>query len=467
MVFFLTVSIVFLNFACKNVFVMIESILIKNFLSIKDTMEFKFVGTREKDKFNDSYSSWYEQCGDKKLSKLVFILGNNAAGKTNFINAVRTMRQIVVNKPAERDEPLDYMPFLLDSSSRFEVTTFCMIFYIDNNRYIYNVSYDEDVIHEESLSISRKSRIITVYNRTYDDKKHLSEVEFFPECELPKDEQYLLQRQTTTNTSVLASFWAMNLSSRVLKDCYLFFRDKIGLDFGEDESLADILAKGSRQEQNRLKNDVLMFLNIINSNICDYKITEHKVSIPKGARDKSGRFELFEDLTEMFMMSERVIRTITFYHQTDSGVFPLDEEMESDGTLSLIRLIAMTQTLISKGMTVFIDEQPAGIHEQALQYMISCYIRLSMDCQLIVAGQDTSFLSYDKLRRDSIRIFKKGADGNTYIFKDGENKLFQRNTNIRNFVFGNSDLGEIDASLEEIILRYQETMAKKRKKGEL
>ena len=166
------------------------------------------------------------------------------------------------------------------------------------------------------------------------------------------------------------------------------------------------------------------------------------------------------------MMSERVIRTITFYHQTDSGVFPRDEEMEPDGTLSLIRLIAMTQILISKGMTVFIDEQPAGIHEQALQYMISCYIRLSMDCQLIVAGQDTSFLSYDKLRRDSIRIFKKGPDGNTYIFKDGENKLFQRNTNIRNFVFGNSDLGEIDASLEDIILRYQETMAKKKKKGE-
>ena len=459
----LVVWLVFYNFAIKIIQIMIESILVKNFLSIKETMEFKFVGTREKDKFNDSYSSWYEQCGDKKLSKLVFILGNNAAGKTNFINAVRTMRQLVVNKPAERDEPLEYMPFMLDSSSRFEVTRFGMIFFLDNTRYIYNISYDEDIIHEESLYISRKTRIIEVFNRTYDGKKHLSKVDFYPECELSRDEQYLLQRQTTTNTSVLSSFWAMNLSSRVLKDCYLFFRDKIGLDYGEDESLADILAKGSRQEQNRLKNDVLMFLNIINSNICDYKITEHKVSLPRNTREKTGRFDLFDDLSEMFMMSERVIRTITFYHQTDSGVYPLDEEMESDGTLSLIRLIAMTQALISKGMTVFIDEQPAGIHEQALEYMISCYIRLSMDCQLIVAGQDTSFLSYDKLRRDSIRIFKKGPDGNTYIFKDGDNKLFQRNTNIRNFVFGNSDLGEIDDNLEEFILKYQAAMAQKKR----
>ena len=82
---------------------------------------------------------------------------------------------------------------------------------------------------------------------------------------------------------------------------------------------------------------------------------------------------------------------------------------------------------------------------------------------MIVAGQDTSFLSYDKLRRDSIRIFKKGADGNTYIFKDGENKLFQRNVNIRNYVFDKSDLGEIDAEMEALILKYQEVMAKKRK----
>ena len=111
---------------------MIESIYIKNYLSIKEEMEFSFIGTREKDKFNDNYSSWYEQCGDRKLSKLVFVLGNNAAGKTNFINAVRTMRQLVVNKPTERDESLEYMPFLLDSGSRFEVTTFGVVFYISN-----------------------------------------------------------------------------------------------------------------------------------------------------------------------------------------------------------------------------------------------------------------------------------------------------------------------------------------------
>lgn len=41
--------------------------------------------------------------------------------------------------------------------------------------------------------------------------------------------------------------------------------------------------------------------------------------------------------------------------------------------------------------------------------------------------------------------------------------FFQRNVNIRNYVFDKSDLGEIDAEMEALILKYQEVMAKKRK----
>lgn len=419
---------------------MIEKICIENYLSFKDKVEFSFVSSREKDKFKDGTTSWYEQCGEKKLAKLLFVLGNNAAGKTNFINAVRTMQTLVISKPSERDDALEYIPFLLDDESRNKPTTFEIVFYADQKRVLYSITYDADVIIEESLSISKKTRILPIYNRTLDRSKHLSKIIFSQECGLTKEEQFDLQRQTTTNTSVLASFWGMNLSEGLLKSCYLFFRDKIGLNFGQEENLADILSRGTKQDQKRLKNDVLLFLKVINSNISDYKITEHRWKSPKPVPGRGNRFDLFDENAELFVMEEKVFRTITFYHKTENGEFPLDENLESDGTIALIKLIAMTQTLINRGMSVFLDEQPAGIHEQALQYMISCYIRLSMDCQLVVAGQDTSFLSYKELRRDSIRIFKKDDDGQTYIYKDQENKLFQSNTNVRNFVFNNSDL---------------------------
>lgn len=429
---------------------MVEKICIENYLSFKEKVVFSFVSSREKDKFNDGVSAWYEQCGEKKLSKLLFVLGNNAAGKTNFINAVRTLQTLVVSKPAERDDALEYMPFLLDNESRNKPTSFEIVFYLEDSRYIYSISYDEDSIHYESLKVSRKTRDIPVYTRTLDKVMHLSKVDFTPECGLSKEDQFDLQRRTTTNTTVLASFWAMNLSSRVLKNCYLFFRDKIGLNINREESLADILSRGSKTDQRRLKNDVLMFLKVIHSNISDYKITEHRWKAPRPVPGRGNRFDILEEASDMFVMEERVFRTITFYHMTENGEFPLDENLESDGTIALIKLIAMTQTLINQGMTVFLDEQPAGIHELALQYMLSCYIRLSMECQLVVAGQDTSFLSYKQLRRDSIRLFRKDEDGHTYIFKDSDNKLFQTNTNVRNYLFNNSDLANFSDLDKEI-----------------
>lgn len=442
---------------------MIEKIYIKNYLSIKDKMEFSFVSSREKEKF-DGKTTWYEQCGDKKLAKLVFILGNNAAGKTNFINAVRTMRTLVISKPSERDDSLEYMPFMLDKESRYKPTTFDIVYFTEDTRYLYSITYNDTVILEESLKQSRRTREIPIYLRRYDKDKGLSIVEFAPDCGLSASERIDLQRQTTTNTSVLSSFWGMNLNSKALSDSYLFFRDKIGMNVAQEENLADILSKGTKMEQKRLKNDLLMFLNIINSNITDYKITEHRWKSPRPIA-RFGRMDMGEMTPDMFVMEERVIRTITFYHQTESGEYPLEENLESDGTLALIRLIAMTQTLINNGMTVFLDEQPAGIHEQALKYMISCYLCLATDCQLVVAGQDTSFLSYKKLRRDSVRIFKKDNDGNTYLFKDADNKMFMSNTNVRNFVFGNSDIFQIADESDIEMLFETLKMMYYRKKG--
>lgn len=451
-------------FAAKIVLDMIEKICITNYLSIKEKLEFSFVSSREKEKF-DGKTTWYEQCGDKKISKLLFVLGNNAAGKTNFINAVRTMRALVISKPAERDESLEYMPFMLDNESRHKPTTFDVVFYTDDTRYLYSITYDESVIHEESLKVSRKTREIPIYIRSYDRNRGLSIVDVKPESGLSVADRIDLQRQTTSNTSVLASFWAMNLNSQPLRDGYLFFRDKVGMNLAQDENLADILSKGTKMEQKRLKNDLLMFLSLIKSNITDYIITEHRWKSPRPISARIGRIEIGDVPPDMFVMEEKVIRTITFYHLTESGEYPLDEQLESDGTLALIRLIAMTQTLINRGMTVFLDEQPAGIHEQALRYMISCYLRLSADCQLIVAGQDTSFLSYKKLRRDSIRIFKKDDDGNTYLYRDAENRLFMSNTNVRNFVFGNSDLFQVaDETDIDALFKALKEMSIRRKK---
>lgn len=447
---------------------MIEYISITNCLSMRDTFKFSFLATREKDKFDDGNSSWNDVIAGKKVSKLLFILGNNAAGKTNFISAVRVMQNLVIARPTERDYELEYMPFLLDDISKYKPTTFEISFFVNEVRYRYTITYNKDAIKKESLFQTNRDKDILIYMRSYNSEREISNIEFGTKLRLGLDEQKGIINHTLKNTSVLASFWSLNIYSDILKECYLFFRDKIAFNMNISENLADILSKGSITEQRRLKNDVLLFLNVIKSNIVDYKITEHKAtySIPPQLFERlNGKNDLFSDFPELMKESEGILRTISFIHETDKGRFLLDEKMESDGTLHLIRLIAMAQTLINNGMVVFLDEECESIHELALKYILSCYIRLSYHCQLVIAGQDTSFLSYDKLRRDSLRIFKKDADGNTYIFKPEDNKLYQANTNLRNYVYKHSELFDAYSSfMDELPIEdFIKTIISKRK----
>lgn len=435
---------------------------------MRETFKFSFLATREKDKFGDGNSSWNDILAGKKISKLLFILGNNATGKTNFISAVRTMQNLVIARPTERDYELEYMPFLLDNISKYKPTTFEISFFVNEVRYRYTISYSRDAIKKESLFQTNRDKDVLIYIRTYNADREISSIEFGTRLKLGLDEQKGIINHTPRNTSVLAAFWSLNIYSDILKDCYLFFRDKIAFNMNISDNLADILSKGSSAEQRRLKNDVLLFLSVIKSNIVDYQITEHKTkySIPPQLFERiNGRNDLFPDFPELLKEGEGILRTITFIHETENGRFPLEEEMESDGTLHLIRLIAMAQTLINNGMIVFLDEECESIHELALKYILSCYIRLSYHCQLVIAGQDTSFLSYDKLRRDSLRIFKKDTNGNTYLFKSEDNKLYQANTNLRNYVHKHSELFDMYSSLldELPIEEFIRTIISKRK----
>ena len=68
-----------------------------------------------------------------------------------------------------------------------------------------------------------------------------------------------------------------------------------------------------------------------------------------------------------------------------------------------------------------------------------CYIQLSHRCQLVLAGQDTSFLENKSFRRDSIRVIRKDEEGNSYIVEPSR-ELYQRNINLQNYIYQLSGL---------------------------
>ncbi len=417
---------------------MIESIKIQNFLSIRKELTLSFVATREKDRLAGK-GEWTEKHGGRKLSKMLFLFGNNAAGKTNIITAIRTIRNIVLNVPQRRDSPMDFMPFLLDATSRKQPTRFTITYFIGEERYQYCISYNNKVIIGETLILVTGTKHNVIFDRTYEPDSDVTKIEYGRVCDMSNEDKQALIKSTKVNGSVLATFWDNNMRSDLLRSNLLFFKDKIAFDMREGESLADILSSGTKAEQERLKHIIVMFLRLIGSNINDYEIRVQPRYVPKEILEHMKQLNPSLEIEDILKKEYVPYKTLTFYHKTNKGQFPIEEDLESDGTLQLIQLIAMGQYIIDNDITVFLDEECDRLHEIALKYLVLCYIQLSHRCQLVLAGQDTSFLENKSFRRDSIRVIRKDEEGNSYIVEPSR-ELYQRNINLQNYIYQLSGL---------------------------
>ena len=74
---------------------MIEYIALTNFFSFKERTEFSLKATKEKPRGTFSGEDWWTKIDGIKLLKAAFLLGNNGSGKTNFLNGLSVLNELV------------------------------------------------------------------------------------------------------------------------------------------------------------------------------------------------------------------------------------------------------------------------------------------------------------------------------------------------------------------------------------
>lgn len=118
---------------------------------------------------------------------------------------------------------------------------------------------------------------------------------------------------------------------------------------------------------------------------------------------------------------------MNFYHQTSHGTYPIDVDMESRGTVSMIRMVLLILDMIKNKRCTLIDEFSYSIHQMAMNLLLRMYISLTSRSQLIITTQAIAFLLNKRLRRDIIRICTKNEDGETQILKINQSKVHKNN----------------------------------------
>lgn len=392
---------------------MVEYIAIKNYLSYRDRTELSFLASKKEGGTDQLPPVWYKEIGGKRLLRLLIGVGLNGTGKSKMISAFSYLRTIATLKPERpTDKPL-YRPFLLDDDSKNTPTEMWLSYFIGEQNYEYYIQVSKDRIETEELRllVGRGQR---VFLRKYNPDTDTAVIAFGMAADLSKGDQRELEVNTLNNSTVLASFGAMNLESKVLKSNYDYFANRISRIHKSDQSLAEKLSTGDSKKDELMKRLLLQLLKDVGTNIVDYKVDSTFINIEELMKKGAPDF-VIEAMKQQYPSGVIGNKVLSFQHATSNGTKSLDSKLESLGTLNIIRLLVVLYDVVLAKKCTCIDEIEAGIHTTALAFILKMYLMLADECQLVAATHDLQFLNVDFLRRDAVRMFSKDEEGVTMV----------------------------------------------------
>ena len=388
---------------------MLLRIGVSNHLSIREEQEISLTASSLKDQ--DEGLIACPAAPNGSIVPAVVIYGANASGKTNLIDAIGTMRSMVLESHT-KGEPGGGVPrrspFALDVTSSAEPSRFEIDFVIDGVRYHYGFEASDEAFESEWLYSFPKGHRRTLFERdgnTFQFGRSLSG----PNKTIA---------ELTRRNSLYVSAAAQNDHGQLF-EVYEFFRSF--------RSIRDISIPGERAWEylGREEPDqrVIEFLGKVGTGIIGHRRKE--ADVPE-------EFQAFQQAVSQ--LAEHVLKgkiefrgdtggrsvRIELGHLSREGepvYFEL--ERESAGTRRLLIVLGHVFRALDQGLPLCIDELDASLHTHACEAVLNlfCSPRINRrGAQLIATTHDTNVMNSLVLRRDQLWLMEKGEDGATQLY---------------------------------------------------
>ncbi len=383
---------------------------VTNFKSIKSQQTFS-LSKAKGDELEESNSFQPEGLSQLALLRSSAIYGPNAAGKSNFIEAIRVMRRIVVESASEkqRGDKLPLTPFKLDPEAAGSATEFEVVFIANGIRYQYGFAATRERIMEEWLIAFPKVRAQHWYARQWDEKKG----EYQWEMGNALQGQKQLWRESTRNNALFLST-AVQLNSQQLQPAYDWFDDTL-----RTTTVAawrpTFTASLCSDPKNKVK--VLDFLKAADIDIQDVmlkkKLFDEK-DLPDDMPDE------VKTMVAKEMEGKEIIAELNMMHKDSTGkliAFEFDDE--SDGTQKLFSFAGPWLDTLMNGYVLFVDELHDNLHPRLVQFLVELFHSSETNpknAQLVFTTHETSILNQEVFRRDQIWFCEKGSDQDTKVY---------------------------------------------------
>lgn len=344
-----------------------------------------------------------------QLLRSAAIYGPNAGGKSNFLLAIRIMRQIILKSASDqlRGDKLPLTPFLLSQESLNTPSEFEITFIVDQVRYQYGFSGTEERIYEEWLLAYPKGRPQRWLERNWNEKDQRYDWELGNNL---VGEKQLWQKSTRNNALFLST--AVQLNSEQLQPIYDWFQTTLrstNYHGWSPEYSASLCEKNEKVR-------IIEFLRAADLNIEDIVIEKKPFDIQLLPDNMPAHLK--ESIADDF--KDRQFIDIKTVHKTIEGkTVTFDFDDESDGTKKLFAFAGPWIDSLTHGNVLFIDELHDNLHPRLVLFLVKLFHSNETNpknAQLVFTTHETSILSQEVFRRDQIWFCEKDKQQATVVY---------------------------------------------------
>jgi len=386
----------------------------KNFKSFKDLNTLSMIGVKS---FKEHEPDNIINVNNDKILKTAVIYGNNASGKSNLVNGLQSMKEMVKSSfrdaLLEKNTSFQIEKFLLNTESENSPSLFEVIFIHENVKYRYGFEIGNKAILKEWLYYT-SSKETPLFVRD-NNKFKINKTSFKEGINLDKK-----TRENVLFLSLVAQFNG-KISNKIIE-----WFNKINFISGIHDmgyGLYTIHKLKNDVKFNKWMSLILNHLEISNITIeeVDYDEEEFENLINKSKDKKLKNFIVA--LNKLKGDNTKKIQISTWHKKYDNNnllvdTIPFDfDKQESEGTKKFINLLGPWYDTLTNGKILVIDELDSRLHTQLTKNLIELFHKHNNNSsQLIFTSHDVNLLDKDIFRRDQIWFVEKDQFGASQLY---------------------------------------------------
>lgn len=380
-----------------------------NHRSIRDEILFSAIAGSDK-----THAENIEKAADVEVLKSSVIYGANGSGKSNFIDAIAFVKNLVSNSINHQPgQGILQVPHKLEGYER--KSNYKIQFVVDGIRYAFGFSLRNMLVVEEYLYYFPNGRQTKVFER--DGEEYSAGRNFRNRFNSCKD----VLKPNRLMLSCAANFSSVD----EVTAAYRFFNDELVIyNSGNQENWMNYSLHQINTNE-KVKATVLKFLDALGTGIKDIY-----VDIKKEDLDVSHLPPFLSDEFKKILLQEK-IDAISAKVQYEGFETDLISE-ESTGIKKLFGILCPFIDIIANGKVLVCDELESNLHESLLFGLVKQFVntRGSKPAQLIFTTHETGLLNLDLFRRDQIWFTEnKSADRSTDLFSLTEIRNVRKDEN--------------------------------------